>query len=327
MPGIQASSITSSFSHAFGLEPWQTTVPLVILYGIIIFGGIKRISHVAEWVIPFMAIGYLLIALVVIVFNIHKLPGVLQQIVMGAFGLDATFAGILGSTISWGIKRGVYSNEAGQGSGPHAAGAAEVDHPAEQGLVQALSVYIDTLLVCSATGFMILLTGTYNVVSEDGDYIVNNIGAVDAGPIFSQMAVDRVFAGFGSPFVAISLFFFAFTTMLSYYYNAETNLAYLFHRKKHYCWTIALRVSIISIIVLATFHPSQLAWALGDLGIGLCAWFNLIAIILLGKVAFRILDDYEQRLSGSDPMSFDPVPFGVSDDSQVWTAQKSERKL
>lgn len=197
------------------------------MLGVIIFGGVKRIASAAQMIVPFMAIGYILLSFIIIVMNISELPAVISLIFKSAFALDSAFGGLIGMAISWGVKRGIYSNEAGQGTGPHPAAAAEVSHPVKQGLVQAFSVYIDTLFVCSATAFMILFTGMYNTHSADGSFIVHHLKGVEAGPGFTQAAIDNVLPGFGAGFVAIALFFFAFTTIMAYYYIAETNIAYL----------------------------------------------------------------------------------------------------
>ncbi|GAB1809728.1 hypothetical protein PMEGAPR236_48200 [Priestia megaterium] len=159
MPGVQSNSIALGIDNAFGVSPTVTAVGLVIILAFIIFGGVKRIAGVAQFVVPFMALGYIILALIIIAMNISELPGVIALIFKSAFALDSAFGGIVGLAVSWGVKRGIYSNEAGQGTGAHAAAAAEVSHPAKQGLVQAFSVYIDTLFVCSATAFMILFTG------------------------------------------------------------------------------------------------------------------------------------------------------------------------
>ena len=163
----------------------------------------------------------------VIALHIEQLPAVLQLIVKSAFGADAAYGAILGLAIEWGVKRGVYSNEAGQGTGPHASSAAAVSHPAKQGLVQGFSVYVDTLFVCSATAFMLLITGQYNVQGPDGQAMYTGVAGVAAGPGYVQTALENVMPGFGSLFVAFALLFFAFTTIVAYYYIAETNVAYI----------------------------------------------------------------------------------------------------
>lgn len=313
LPGVQANSIASSVKEAFGINPFITGVILVVLLAVIIFGGVKRIARVAEFVVPFMALGYILVALIITFMNISALPGVIKLIFTSAFGADAAFGGIVGAAISWGVKRGIYSNEAGQGTAPHAAAAAEVSHPAKQGIVQAFSVYVDTLFVCSATAFMILMTGMYNVTPEGKSEIVNKLGNVEPGPIYTQSAVESVMPGFGAPFVAIALFFFAFTTIMAYYYMAETNLAYINQKKKRIWSEYLLKIAILGMVLYGCVKTAKLAWTLGDIGVGSMAWLNIIAILVLSKTAFKVLKDYETQLKeGKDPV-FDPVKLGIKD--------------
>lgn len=296
MPGVQSNAISAGFDNAFSISPWITGIFLAVLLGVIIIGGVKRIANVAQLVVPFMALGYILVALVIIFMNIEAVPGVFKLIFTSAFGADQLFGGILGSAIAWGVKRGIYSNEAGQGTGPHAASAAEVSHPAKQGLVQAFSIYIDTLLVCSATAFMILFTGSYNVYESDqSTLIVNNIGdCVEVGTAYTQMAVDSQLPGFGSPFVAIALFFFAFTTIMAYYYIAESNVVYLFKDRNLKIPMMILKIAMIAATFYGTVRTSTLAWTLGDIGLGFMVWTNLIGLVFLYKPAIQALTDYEE---------------------------------
>merc|ERR1711916_174954 len=201
--------------------------------------------------------------------NITALPSIFMLILKSAFGLEQAFGGIIGMAISWGVKRGIYSNEAGQGTGPQAAAAAEVSHPAKQGLVQAFSVYIDTLFVSSATAFMILITGMYNVENPAGGFLTNNIGDVAIGPAYTQMAVESALPGFGAAFVGIALLFFAFTTIMAYYYIAETNVAYIMRNGKMSWLLPLLRISLLGATLYGVLKTSGLAWAMGDLGVGI----------------------------------------------------------
>lgn len=319
LPGVQANSIASSVQTAFGVSPYITGLVIVALLGAIIFGGTKRIGKAAELIVPFMAIAYIIVALIIIAVNITALPGVISLIFRSAFGADAAFGGILGTAIQWGVKRGIYSNEAGQGTGPMAAAAAEVSHPAKQGLVQAFSVYVDTLFVCSATAFMILITGMYNVGDGSGGFIVENIPGVEIGPAFTQMAVNTLIPGFGAGFVAIALFFFAFTTLLAYYYYAETNVAYLFKgSKNHKTYFFITKIALLAMTYYGAVRTANLAWALGDIGVGLMAWLNIIAILMLTKVGVATLKDYEaQKKEGKDPI-FDPVAFPYIKRVEIW---------
>ncbi|WP_350300389.1 alanine/glycine:cation symporter family protein [Peribacillus frigoritolerans] len=311
MPGVQSNSIAAGVENAFGIKPVFTGLAIVLLLGFIIFGGVKRIANAATLIVPFMALGYILLSVVIVLMNITELPGVISLIFRSAFGLDSAFGGIIGMAIAWGVKRGVYSNEAGQGTGAHPAAAAEVSHPAKQGLVQAFSVYIDTLFVCSATAFMILFTGMYNTQAENGSYIVNNLGDVTPGPGYTQAAIDSVIPGFGAGFVAIALFFFAFTTIMAYYYIAETNIAYLMRNRNGKTAMFALKLIILAASFYGSVRTAELAWALGDAGLGIMVWLNVIAILILAKPALITLKDYEkQKKAGVDPV-FNPKALGI----------------
>lgn len=317
LPGVQANAIAAGVKTAFGLSEYITGAIIVILLSVIIFGGVHRMGKAAEVIVPFMAGIYILLAVVIIVVNISRLPAMIGLVFGSAFGMNAAFGGILGSAISWGVKRGIYSNEAGQGTGPMAAGAAEVSHPAKQGLVQAFSVYVDTLFVCSATGFMILLTGMYNVEGAEG-YIVENLPGIEIGPAYTQMAVDTLIPGFGSKFVSIALFLFAFTTLMAYYYYAETCILYLFKGSKQHKMVVNItRIALLGAIYYGAVRTASLAWGLGDIGVGLMAWLNVIAILLLRKPAFQCLKDYEEQLAaGKDPV-YDSTKLGV-ENADFW---------
>ncbi|EOZ4763231.1 alanine/glycine:cation symporter family protein [Enterobacter hormaechei] len=323
LPGVQANSIGASLDIAFGLSPNVTAALLAVLLSFIIFGGVKRIASFSSMVVPFMALGYIIVACVIIAINIDQLPSVILLIWKSAFGLEAGFGAILGQAIMWGVKRGVYSNEAAQGTGPHASSAAAVSHPVKQGLVQAFSVYIDTLFVCSATGFMLLITGLYNVQGVDGAALYTGIAGVAAGPGYVQTAMESMMPGFGNYFVAIALFFFSFTTIIAYYYIAETNIAYI-NRKIHRPWlTFLLKLCLMASTVYGTVRTADLAWGLGDIGVGLMAWLNIIAIVLLHKKAFASLKDYEiQNAQGLDP-HFDPVRLGIKN-ADYWLEERKD---
>ncbi|WP_313175829.1 alanine/glycine:cation symporter family protein [Massilia sp.] len=325
LPGVQANSIAEGLQTAIGIDRNVTAALLAIALGFIIFGGVKRIATFAEVIVPFMALGYIIVACVIIFLNIEQLPGVLKLIFSSAFGLDAGFGAIVGMAIQWGVKRGVYSNEAGQGTGPHASSAAEVSHPAKQGLVQGFSVYVDTLFVCSATAFMLLITGQYNVEGPNGVAMYTGVHGVAGGPGYVQVALEHVMPGFGAIFVAVALLFFAFTTIVAYYYIAETNIAYIDRHARHPWLKFALKVAIIAATVYGTVKTADLAWALGDIGVGLMAWLNLVAIILLRNVAFKCLRDYEaQKKLGKDPQ-FDPLALGIVN-AHYWEQRVADSK-
>lgn len=267
-----------------------------------------------------MALGYMLIAVGIILFHIADLPDIISLIFTDAF---TPMAGV-GAAIGWGVKRGVYSNEAGQGTGPHAAAAAEVEHPAQQGLVQAFSVYIDTLFVCTATAFMILITNQYYVngveAAVSGGMLASDIAA--NSPAFTQLALESVMGGFGKVFVAIALFFFAFTTLLAYYYIAETNVAYIRRTIRLPGDLTILKLVLMGAVFYGTIRSADLAWAMGDIGVGVMAWLNIIGILILffmGAPALKALKDYErQRQAGVKKFTFDPEALGIKN-ADFWS--------
>ncbi|HLS71962.1 MAG TPA: alanine:cation symporter family protein, partial [Chitinophagaceae bacterium] len=221
---------------------------------------------------------------------------VFQLIISSAFNANATFSGVFGMAIAWGVKRGIYSNEAGQGTAPHAAAAAEVNHPLEQGLVQAFSVYIDTILVCTATAFMIIFTNAYNVMGPEGAFIVEYIPGIEEGPAFTQEAINSYFPNnIGGKFVAIALVFFTFTTLMAYYYYAETNLSFLSKRNIPNLLLQAFRIVFLIIVFFGALHEANFAWKLGDIGVGLMAWLNIVALLLLRKKFMEIYKDYRRK--------------------------------
>jgi AGCS family alanine or glycine:cation symporter len=346
LPGVQANAIGNGIDLAVGGGSSMETAlgevsfvklgvgsGIVVFLGVIIFGGVKRIAHFTQVVVPFMALAYVISALVIIGMNIEAVPGVFALIIDDAF---TPMAG-LGAAIGWGVKRGVYSNEAGQGTGPHAAAAAEVEHPAQQGLVQAFSVYVDTLLVCSATAFMILITGSYQVTGVDPSVSMGALAAsVDPNsPAFTQLAVDSVFTGVGGPFVAVALFFFAFTTLLAYYYIAETNVAYIKRTWNIPGLMLILKLGLLASAFYGTIRTADIAWALGDIGVGLMAWLNIVGILVIYLArgpAMRALRDYEsQQKAGVAHYRFDPEALGIRNADfwvernrgQSWRAEKT----
>ena len=322
LPGIQANSIVAAMNNAWDIPAVVTAGVLAAALGLIVIGGVKRIAHFSQVAVPVMAAGYILVSLSVVVINIDMVPAVCKLIISSAFGLDAGYGAIIGMAVQWGVKRGVYSNEAGQGSGPHPAAAAEVSHPAKQGLVQAFSVYVDTLLICSATAFMILLTGLYNVEDGSGGFLYQGLPGVDVGPAYVQASFDTILPGLGSSLLAIALLFFAFTTIVAYYYIAETNVMYI-NRKVHRPWLAnLLKLLVICSVIYGGIKSADLAWALGDVGVGIMAWLNIIAIIILQRPALAALKDYEQQLrDGVDPQ-FDPQAVGI-EKADFWVERKN----
>ena len=325
-PGVQSNAIADAMEHAFGINHAISAAVICSLLCFVIFGGLHRIATFTTFVVPFMAMSYIVIALVTCFYNLDRIPGTLHLIVSSALGADSLFGGMVGSAVSWGVKRGLYSNEAGQGSGPHASSAASVSHPAKQGLVQAFSIYIDTWFVCTATGIMILTTGCYNVVNPDGVTLFNHLAGIAAGPIYTQQAIDSVMPDFGSPFVACALFFFAFTTILSYAYMAEVNVKFI-NRTLRKPWLVFItRFVLVFSVGVCAIKPSEGVWLCADIGIGLMAWLNVVAILRLHNVAFKALRDYEaQRKTGVEPV-FHPEKLGI-EHAAYWTGQRAEENL
>lgn len=295
LPGVQSNSIASGFENVFGINKSISGIIIVVLLGVIIFGGVKRIATVADKAVPFMAIGYVAVTLIVLFANFSEIPAMFSLIISSAFGAHEAFGGIVGAAISWGVRRAVFSNVAGVGEATYSSAAAEVSHPAKQGLVQAFSVYIDTIVVCTATAFMILISGMYSVTPEGKAPIVDNMKGIDAGPIYTQSAVEAVLPGFGGIFISIAIFFFAFTTLMAYYYIAETTLVYLDKHTKFRWLNFVLKIGLLGMVYIGSVESVSFIWALGDLGIGSMAWLNLAAILLLSKPALKVLKDYDSQ--------------------------------
>ena len=325
-PGVQSNSIAAAWAEAFDLDVTVSAAIITSILCFVIVGGLRRIAQFTSIVVPFMAQAYIVVALIIVGVNWRQIPDVFSLILSSAFGMDSILGGLLGSAISWGVKRGIYSNEAGQGTGPHASSAAAVSHPAKQGLVQAFSVYIDTLFVCSATGFMVLMTGCYNIMGPDGKFIYEGLKGVEAGPVYTQQAIDQLMPGWGGPFIAITIFFFAFTTILGYYYMAETNMAYINRViRKPFLMTI-LKAIFLGTVTFGALKASTLIWTMADVGVGTMAWLNVIAILLLQGPAFRALKDYEeQRRQGLNPV-FHPEKLQIKH-ADYWLGEQAEANI
>jgi AGCS family alanine or glycine:cation symporter len=327
LPPVQSNGIAISFANTFNINPAWIGMGVALLIGIVIIGGVKRIANVAQIVAPFMAIIYILLSLVILIIHASDVPMVFGDMIRSAFGVHEVFGGILGSTIAWGVKRGIYSNEAGQGTAPIVAAAAKVSHPVKQGMVQAFSVYVDTLLVCTATAVMILACQTYNVYAADGSLLMTSAVAELGEPdvSYTTAAISTLIGpNLGGLVVSIALFFFAFTTIMAYYYYAETNLVYLFGkgRKEHLCIWV-LRICLIAAVFYGSLNKASMMWTLGDIGVGTMAWINIIAILLLSRIAFRSLRSYEkQKKEGKEP-KFDPNELKIKN-ADFWEV-KGER--
>jgi len=322
---VQANGLSTALGNSYGLSSLTSGIILASLLALVIIGGVRSIAKVASLVTPFMALGYVIISLIIIFIHIDKVPEVFMAIINGAFGIKPVAGGILGSTIMMGVKRGIFSNEAGQGGGAIVSASAEVPHPARQGFAQSFSVYVDTLLVCTATALMILCSGTYNILdAKTGDMLVMNAPELGDNYVnFTQAAVDSVFAGFGNQFISIALFFFVFTTIMAYYFYSESSIMYIFKlgkTKRSKAESIAIwvfRFGILGTAVFGAVRETNMIWQLGDIGVGLLAWINVIALLILCPKAIRALKDYERRLKAGekDPV-YHPSEKGIEPD--VW---------
>ena len=329
-PTIQAFNVSEAMNNAWGLNTTIVGVGLAALFALVVFGGMKRIGNVAGKVVPVMAGIYVVLALIILAINFQRIPEMFGLIFGCAFNVNALYGAIWGQAILWGVKRGIYSNEAGMGSGAHASASAEVSHPAKQGLAQSFSVYVDTLLVCTATAIMILSTGAYNVYLGDGFITENTIVAgIDAGTGYTQAAIDSWIPGLGSSFIAVAIFFFAFTTLLSFAFYTDANINYIAGESKNRkVYVTIMRVLLTAIIILGAVTKSAAAWNLADIGVGLMSWVNFIALILLSGIAVKTLKDYErQKGLGLDPV-FEPKDIGI-DNAELWDeiAEKKYKDL
>ena len=323
----EGQAVTTGIAGEVGSHRLIATACVLVLLSFIIFGGIRRIASFAQVIVPFMALAYIVLAMIIVFININRVPELLALIVSDAFNPAAGF----GAAIGMGVKRGIYSNEAGQGTGAHAAAAAAVEHPVQQGLVQAFSVYIDTLFVCTATALIILMTKQYNIVAgqhfagEATQYIATYLkdasGAViNADPgttAFTQYATASVFGKSGPVLVALATFFFAFTTILAYYYIAETNILYL---ARKFGWerdvTLIVKLSAMLAVTYGAVGSAGYIWKLGDIGVGLNAWLNIVGLVIIffaaGRPTIRALRDYErQQKEKATVYTFDPQALGI----------------
>lgn len=324
MPGIQSNSIVQVFNSAFGAPVMVIIIVLTVCTGLVVCGGVKRIGKVAELLAPCMCVVYMALCLVVMVLCYKQIPAVFALIFKCAFGREQAFSGIVGSMIAWGVKRGVYSNEAGQGSGAIICSATETSHPAKQGLVQSLSVFVDTILICTASALIILLSGFYNVQGADGSLIVNQAGNVEYGILYVQNGLNTVLPGsWSGKILAIAAVLFVFTSLMGYYYQAEGNVNYIGKGNKIFIWVF--RAIFLFSVFAGVLIKNDALWSMGDLGCGLMTWFNIIAILLLSKKAKSILKDFEnQDRLGLNPC-FDPKDFQIEDPAGAWDVHAAQK--
>ena len=301
---VQSNTICAAFEQAFQIDHITMGIILTISTLLIIFGGIQRIAKVSSIIVPVMALGYILLAIVIVGMNITQIPAIFKLIINSAFGWEQAFGGGIGVALMQGIKRGLFSNEAGMGSAPNVAATADVSHPVKQGLIQTLGVFSDTLIICTCTAFIILFSGV-------------PLGGEVNGVQLTQMALDNEIGSGGSTYVAIAILFFAFSSVIGNYYYGEANLRYITHNKT--IMTL-FRLMTGAMVMFGALASLDLAWSLADICMGLMTICNLIAIVLLGKYAFRLLADYiEQKRQGiKDPIFTKDKMKDIEADIECW---------
>lgn len=300
---VQSNTICAAWEGAFGIDHKILGIIITVLTLVIIFGGIRSIARVSSMIVPVMALGYVGIALVVVVMNITELPSILKLIVSSAFGLRQAVAGGMGAALMQGIKRGLFSNEAGMGSAPNVAATATTSHPVKQGLIQTLGVFTDTLLVCSCTAFIILCSGA----PLDGS--VNGVQ-------LTQMALSNEIGGAGNAVVAITILLLAFSSIIGNSYYGEANIRFITDKK----WVLTLfRACIGAMVMFGAVTSLDVAWNLADVTMGLMALVNLIAVVQLSPQAFRLLNDYiKQKKAGANPVFKKENMPDISDKIECW---------
>ena len=302
---IQSNAICGALEKAFGYDPVVVGAIITVVALFIAFGGIQRIARVSSVLVPFMAFGYFILALVVVIMNIEMVPHVLKLIVTSAFGFEQVAGGGLGATIMVGVKRGLFSNEAGEGSAPNVAATADVSHPVKQGLIQALGVFTDTLLVCSCTAFVVLISGLYSTSGLEGIQL-------------TQASLQAQVGSLGTIFVAIAIILFAFTSIIGNYYYGEANIRFLTDKK--WVLTVFRILSGGAFVFLGAVASFEFVWSLGDLFMALVTLCNLIALAFLSKHAFKLLDNYrDQKRRGIKSPVFNRSDLPeVADDLDCW---------
>ena len=301
---VQSNTICAAFEQAFQFDHVTMGIILTVLTLMIIFGGIQRIAKVSSIIVPVMALGYILLAFVIVGMNIAHLPDVIKLIVSSAFGWEQALGGGIGVALMQGIKRGLFSNEAGMGSAPNVAATADVSHPVKQGLIQTLGVFSDTLVICTCTAFIILFSGV-------------PLGGEANGVQLTQMALNNEIGSGGSIYVAIAILFFAFSSIIGNYYYGEANLRYITHNK----WVMTIfRLMTGAMVMFGALASLDLAWSLADVCMGLMTICNLIAIVLLGKYAFRLLEDYlaQKRQGIKNPTFTKDKMKDIEQDIECW---------
>ncbi len=308
---LQSFAVTSSVESAFGVPKMATGVALAVLIGVVILGGVKRITRVVEIVVPVMALGYVLLVAYVLATNLTDVPAVFGTIFTSAFGLNEAFAGGIGAAILQGVRRGLFSNEAGLGSAPNVAAVAYVAHPGQQGMVQALSVFIDTIILCTCTALIILLSGV-DITAVGSD-----------GIVLTQTALADHVGGWAEGFIAVALFLFVFSSIMYNYYLGETALDF-FIQDNSAVVTI-YRLIAIGFVFIGALLDLGTVFGFADVSMGLLAVVNLIALVLLFPIGLRLMRDFDAQLKKREQPVFDARDYADLDiDSTAWVLQSED---
>lgn len=326
-PCVQSNTISTAVATAFHIPAWVVGLLIAGGMALVVFGGIHRLADLAGKIVPVMCIVYLGIALILIGANISKLPGAIGLIFSSAFNPRSAMGGMMGAALTWGVRRGIYSNEAGQGTGTAPAAAVDADNPCDQGLVQALSVYIDTLVVCSISALCMLCTNSFNVLGADGNMLVENLPGVVDGIPYIQIAVDSVLP-FGQVIVAFLITTFAFTSLMSYYLEAEIHIVYLASRLPAAAQKVilnALRLCFLFMVFISSSWPVTRVWNITDIGGGILTWAHLALIVIICGPAVKALRSYDKQCKeGVEHPVFDPVGLGIKN-ADLWIEINREK--
>lgn len=301
---LQSNTIANAYDEAFGINTTVSGIVVAIVVALVIFGGAKSIANVATAIVPVMAGLYIILVTVILVMNYDMIIPMLQTIVVNAFGLEEVFGGAVGAAIINGFQRGLLSNEAGMGSAPNAAASAAVRHPVQQGLIQSLGVYFDTIIVCTATAIVILM---YTDLSFGAD--------APQGIAVTQAAMDQQFFGYGGVIIAVFILLFAFSTILGNYFYAQSNLSFIVDNKKV---TFAFRIVVVIMTVVGAVLGVQLVWTLADLFMAFLAIINLMMVVALSPLVFELMRDYKaQKDRGESPIFYAKnISYKLPDDNQ-----------
>ena len=283
---VQSNTLCDAISNTFHIPMQYVASGVALITLLIIFGGVQRIARFCAWIVPFMALGYLFLAIYILIINFTEIPAMLNLIIRSAFGWEQAAGGAVGIAVMQGVKRGLFSNEAGEGSAPNAAATATIPHPVTQGLLQSLGVFTDTLVICTCTAFIILLSGLYSS-GEDGIILTGH-------------AMEHHLGSFGGWFLFAAIFLFAYSTIIANYFYGETNIRYISNKP----WAVFIfRILSGIVVLLGGYMTLQQAWSIVDLAMALMTILNLIAVVCLSKYAFRLLQDFrKQRKEGKEPV-------------------------